>query len=69
MYDPVSPEVMEYISPNNTICETLREIYNATTDENIKYKCRVATAMAKAMMKRLAELQPDIRLWERKQTS
>lgn len=48
-------------SPRNTICETLREIYwmaNETEGqhrEEMMLKCRIATAMAKAMSRKLEE--------------
>ena len=58
-HDPVPREKMDKVSPEHTICEVLREIYHMTNDENIKYKCRVATAMAKAMSRRLTELNSD----------
>ena len=58
-HSPVSPEEMEHTSPKYTICELLREIYYRTDDEQIKIKCRVAVAMAKAMDTRLRELNPE----------
>lgn len=36
-----------------TICETLREIFMKTNDEEIKLKCRLAMAMAKKMHEKL----------------
>lgn len=39
----------------NSICSILRNIYHRTTDEDIKFKCRVATTMAKNMAYRLRE--------------
>lgn len=52
---PVSEKAMlkTRYKGHHTICETIREIYMATDDEDIKYKCRLATAMAKAMQDRL----------------
>lgn len=38
---------------HNTICEKLREIFNLTTDEEIKLRCRIAMTMAKKMHERL----------------
>lgn len=58
-HKPVPEESMRLTSPNHSICECLREIYWATDDENIRYKCRVATAMAKAMGKKIGELKGD----------
>jgi len=38
---------------HNTICQVLREIYQASDDEQVQLKCRVAMAMAKKMHERL----------------
>ena len=38
---------------HHTICETLREIWRITKDEEIKYKCRMAMAYAKKMNAKL----------------
>lgn len=40
---------------HNTICQTLRDIYALTDNEEIKLKCRIAMAMAKAMQDKLKE--------------
>jgi hypothetical protein len=40
---------------HHTICQTLRDIYHLTDHEEIKLKCRVAMAMAKAMQDKLKE--------------
>lgn len=40
---------------HHTICQTLRDIYHLTENEEIRYKCRVAVAMAKAMQDKLKE--------------
>lgn len=40
---------------HHTVCETIREIYRMTNDEEIKYKCRVAMAMTKKMHEKLKE--------------
>ena len=69
--DPVSIETIEndgIIEPaeiwlmkkkrymgHHTVCETLREIYKMTDNEEIKYKCRVAMAMTKKMHEKLKE--------------
>jgi len=58
-HEPVPREKMEKASPQYTICEVLREIYRLTDDEDIRYRCRVATAMAKAMNRRLCELNSE----------
>lgn len=55
--EPVSEGMMlcdKY--PNyHTICQTLRDIYVLTDNEDIKYKCRLAMAMAKKMQDKLKE--------------
>lgn len=38
---------------HHTICQTLRDLYQMTDDEEIKEKLRLAMAMAKAMHQRL----------------
>ena len=38
---------------HHTVCETLREIYKLSDNEDIKQKCRLAMAMAKAMQDKL----------------
>jgi hypothetical protein len=38
---------------HNTICQVLREIYFLTDSETIRYKCRIATTMAKNMAYKL----------------
>ena len=55
--EPVSEEKMlnERYKNHHTICETLREIYLMTEDEEIRYKCRLAMAMAKKMQDKLKE--------------
>ena len=55
--EPVSEKVMKRkrYHGHHTICETLREIYMASDDEDIKLKCRLAMAMAKKMHKKLKE--------------
>jgi hypothetical protein len=58
-HKPVSRETMNWISPKYSICQTLREIYHKTEDDEIKYKCRIAVSMAKAMSKKLNELNPN----------
>lgn len=60
-HDPVSDEQMQWVSPNHSICQVLREIYFTTEDPGIKMHCRVATAMAKAMTKKLKEYKDN---WE-----
>lgn len=38
---------------HNTICQELRDIFALSTDETVRYKCRLAMAMAKKMHERL----------------
>lgn len=54
-HQPVSVEKMmnEKYAGHHTICETLREIFLITEDEEIKLKCRLATSMAKSMHRKL----------------
>jgi hypothetical protein len=53
--NPVSESEMDRTryERHHTICQTLRDIYHMTTDSEIKLKCRVGVAMAKAMQERL----------------
>jgi hypothetical protein len=55
-HNPVPEESMDAVNPEYSICEVLRGIYHKTDDEDIKYQCRVAVAMAKAMSKRIVQL-------------
>jgi hypothetical protein len=50
---PVAKMLRKRYHGHNTICQKLREIFVSTEDEEIKYKCRVAMAMAKKMHERL----------------
>ena len=38
---------------HHTLCQTLRDIYALTNDQDIRYKCRMAMAYSKAMHSRL----------------
>lgn len=40
---------------HHSICQTIRDIYHMTDNEELKLKCRVAMAMTKAMNERLKE--------------
>jgi len=53
--DPIDESVMKKMRYQGhfTICETLREIWRMTDNEDIKYKCRLAVAMAKKMQEKL----------------
>ena len=63
-HEPVSEGEMKVVSPRYSICECLRQCYWMTSDPNLKLKLREATAMAKAMGKKLSK--NDIAsLWDR----
>lgn len=53
--EPISEKKMlkQRYKNHNTICQRLREIYQLTDDEEIKFKCREAMSMAKSMHERL----------------
>jgi hypothetical protein len=55
MLQPASEEEMQFAryAGHHTICQTLREIWAASSDDDIKMKCRLAIAMAKAMNTKL----------------
>jgi hypothetical protein len=55
--EPVSDVKMksQRYKNHHTICEVLREIYMEAENETIKYKCRLAMAMAKKMHNKLKE--------------
>jgi len=53
-HEPVPDAVMQIVSHECSICETLRQIYQATEDEYIRKLARLATAQAKAMSSKLA---------------
>jgi CRISPR/Cas system-associated exonuclease Cas4 (RecB family) len=55
--EPVSEKQMlkARYQGHHTICQTLRDIYILTKNDEIKYKCRVGMAMAKAMHEKLKE--------------
>ena len=54
-HEPVTEEAMNWISPDLTICETIRQAYHLIDNEDARLKLRVATAMAKAMTAKLQE--------------
>ena len=58
-YPPESEERMSVQGKRYTICEILREIYNLTDSEGIKIRTRVATTMAKRIIGKLYEYNPD----------
>jgi len=53
--EPVPERIMlnQRYNGHHSICQQLRDIYTITSDEDIKYKCRLAMAMAKKMQDRL----------------
>lgn len=53
--EPVPEKEMdkERYEGHHTICQTLRDIYHLTDNEDIKLKCRLAMAMGKAMHEKL----------------
>ena len=53
--EPVSISEMDRgrYGGHRTICQTLRDIYHIIDNEDVKLKCRLAMAMAKAMNDRL----------------
>jgi len=55
--EPVDIKEMEFnrYDGHHTICQTLRDIYHLTDNEEIKLKCRLGMAMSKAMHKKLKE--------------
>lgn len=56
LVEPIDEREMwwrERYATYHTICMTLRDIYRITQDEDIKIKCRLAMAMAKAMNAKL----------------
>jgi hypothetical protein len=67
--EPVSEREMEKtkFSGNNTICQTLRDIYAliGVDDEAAKLKLRLAMAMGKAMDNKLVEYKKESARWRR----
>ena len=52
-HEPVPEEEMNYVSPHETICAILRDIYFVTQNADIKLKARIAMSMAKGMNRKL----------------
>jgi hypothetical protein len=48
---------------HHTVCETIRKIYQSTDDEEIKYNCRLAVAMAKRMHEQLKRYKQEKEEW------
>ena len=55
MLMPATEEEMEFsrYAGHHTICQTLRDIWMMSDSEEVKMKCRLAVAMAKAMHNKL----------------
>jgi hypothetical protein len=53
--EPMTESEMEFnrYKGHFTICQTLRDMYAIAVDEDMKYKCRLAMAMAKKMQQKL----------------
>lgn len=53
--EPVPKEEMNKhrYDGHHSVCQTIREIYRLTDNEEIKLKCRLAMAMTKAMHEQL----------------
>lgn len=54
-WEPWEESAMFGIYPEFTICETLRQIYHRTDDEEIKFLARIATTMAKHITNKLEQ--------------
>jgi len=65
-HDPISEGAMNWVSPDHTICQTIREAYHLTSNEEARLKLRVATSMAKSMTKKLEEYKRNWKqgFWE-----
>ena len=56
-HKPVSEKAMnrKIYEGENTICQTIRDMYHISDNQDIRLKCRLAMAMAKAMCVKLME--------------
>lgn len=54
-HTPVPESVMDISNyeGHHSICQTLRDIYHLTDNDEIKMKCRIGMAMTKAMHRKL----------------
>lgn len=54
-HKPVSERQMDrrIYEGENTICQTIRDMYHLTDNQDIRLKCRLAMSMAKAMCVKL----------------
>ena len=55
MLEPATEEEMAFsrYAGHHTICQTLRDIWSQSSDEEVRLKCRLAVSMAKAMVVKL----------------
>jgi len=55
MLKPATEEEMAFsrYAGHHSICQTLRDIWAMSDNEEVKMKCRLAVAMAKAMVNKL----------------
>ncbi len=58
--EPCSERLMSVRNQPDTICAVLVDIYNLTNDSKIKFKCRLATAMAKSMSNKLKKRKQEL---------
>ena len=58
---PVSEEEMDKTrwEGHHSVCQNLRDIYHLTDNKEIRYKCRLAMAMTKAMNSKLKWYKKD----------
>jgi hypothetical protein len=55
--EPVPERVMDrkIYEGENTLCQTIRDMYHMTSNQDIRLKCRLAMAMGKAMCEKLSK--------------
>lgn len=56
-HTPVSERMMDrrIYEGEHTICQTIRDMYHLTDNEEIRLKCRLAMSMAKSMCEKLMQ--------------
>jgi stress response protein YsnF len=59
--DPYPEELMHKKTMENTMCDTIREIYRITENEEAKYKLRVAMTIAKKMQQAIGEYKERLK--------
>lgn len=69
-HEAVSEESMNWQSPDNTICQTIRNAYHRIDDEQARHDLRVATSMAKSMTAKLEEYKRNWRqgFWDKNES-